>query len=70
MGTTDKSRCRVEIAPDRKGHGASVKNYDILGDIHGHSEELRQLLTRLGYQWNAGDTEVSQDQFEWVAAKS
>lgn len=27
-----------------------MANYDIIGDIHGHAEELRQLLTRLGYQ--------------------
>ena len=27
-----------------------MKNYDIIGDIHGHAEELRQLLTRLGYR--------------------
>ena len=25
-------------------------HYDIIGDIHGHAEELRQLLNKLGYQ--------------------
>jgi hypothetical protein len=27
-----------------------VTHYDIIGDIHGHAEELRHLLTRLGYR--------------------
>ncbi|MDA9556996.1 metallophosphoesterase [Vibrio sp.] len=25
------------------------KNYDIIGDIHGHGEKLQQILTQLGY---------------------
>lgn len=27
-----------------------MKNFDIIGDIHGHAEELRKLLDRLGYK--------------------
>ena len=27
-----------------------MTHYDIIGDIHGHAEELRQLLSKLGYQ--------------------
>lgn len=28
--------------------------YDLIGDIHGHAEELKQLLTKMGYRQNAG----------------
>lgn len=27
-----------------------MAHYDIIGDVHGHAEELKQLLTQLGYQ--------------------
>tara|TARA_R110002049_G_scaffold285698_4_gene467035 strand:- start:184182 stop:185120 length:939 start_codon:yes stop_codon:yes gene_type:complete len=29
---------------------SNVTNYDIIGDIHGHADELKRLLTSLGYQ--------------------
>ena len=28
--------------------------YDIIGDIHGHADELVELLAKLGYQESAG----------------
>ena len=29
-------------------------NYDIIGDIHGHADELEELLQKLGYQLRDG----------------
>lgn len=30
---------------------SEIKGYDIIGDIHGHADALRQLLHLLGYEW-------------------
>ena len=29
---------------------AKISGYDVIGDIHGHADELRRLLTKLGYR--------------------
>jgi hypothetical protein len=32
----------------------SDQHYDLIGDIHGHGDELTELLAKLGYHWTDG----------------
>ncbi len=37
----------------------------VIGDIHGHADELVQLLEKLGYRWNGGE-KLSNEHVIWV----
>jgi len=54
----------------RKSHGQlaqfrKVIMYDLIGDVHGHADELVDPLQTLGYRWS-GEQELSPANFVTV----
>ena len=39
---------------DEKVVHTQISGYDLIGDIHGHADELKRLLSELGYQKRLG----------------
>ncbi len=51
---TDLPRLKVEVTPLSLERPAEHGPFDLIGDIHGCSSELRELLGKLGYRETAG----------------